>query len=199
MQYPVVIENLIERLSQLPGIGKRGAERIIFWMLDQDTEIVSSLSEAIMDLKQKLRFCPYTNNLTEHEICPLYSNPTRDRRCLCIVESPKDLIAFEKTGSYKGLYYVLLNTISPSDGRGPDSFSLEKLYKMLRENQIEEVIIATDADTEGEMTAHYLTEMLKNKQVRNISRIGVGLPAGGSVEFADISTLSLSLSSRKIL
>jgi len=196
MAYPIIIEQLIERLTRLPGIGRRGAERIVFWMLDQSEEDVAALATNIVHIKRKLRFCPYTNNLTQDDVCPIYQNDQRDRKIVCIVESPKDLLAIEKTGSYKGLYYVLLSTISPSEGRGPEDLNISKLNALLENNPIEEVVLATDADAEGEMTALHLSKVLKNKGIK-VSRIGVGLPAGGSVEFADMSTLSMSLNARK--
>lgn len=196
IMYPQLIEQLIERLVKLPGIGRRGAERIVFWMLDQSKSDVLSFSKSITDLKEGLRFCPVSNNLTQEDVCPITKDQSRDRTTICIVESPKDVIAIEKMGTYRGQYFVLLSTISPSDGRGPDDLNLGKLFNRIRSEGIREVVVATDADAEGEMTALHLSKVLKPLGVR-ICRIGVGLPMGGSVEFADLSTLSMSFNARR--
>jgi recombination protein RecR len=196
MSYPKVIENLIEQLMRLPGIGRRSAERIVFCLLDRDDEDSRRLSGAISELKEKLRFCKLCNNFAELEVCPICMDVTRDSQTICVVESPKDAIAIEKTGSFKGQYYVLLGVISPSDGQGPDDLNTAKLLHKVRTENIQEVVIATDADMEGELTALHLIKLLRPLGVR-ISRIGVGIPAGGSVEFADLSTLTMSFKSRR--
>jgi len=198
MNYPRVTENLIEQLMKLPGIGRRSAERIVFWLLNNQAEESQKLSSGIMELKEKLRFCKLCNNFTEAEVCPICMDPGRDSGIICVVENPKDAIAIEKTGHFKGQYYVLLGTISPADGQGPDDLNLEKLIHKIRTETIREVVIATDADMEGELTALHIIKTLRPLDVK-VSRIGIGIPAGGSVEFADISTLTMSLRSRKSL
>ena len=196
MPYPRVIENLIEQLMKLPGIGRRSAERIVFRLLNNDVEESKKLSDAIIELKEKLRFCKLCNNFTELEVCPICMDATRDPKIVCVVENPKDAIAIEKTGTFKGLYYVLLGVISPSEGQGPDDLNIAKLIQKVRSENIHEVVLATDADMEGELTALHLIKMLRPLGVK-VSRIGIGIPAGGSVEFADLSTLTMSFKSRR--
>ena len=194
--YPKLIENLIERLTKLPGIGRRSAERIVYWMLAQDARDVKALADSIQKLKEGLRFCKQCNHLSEQELCLVCADSNRDRKMICIVESPKDLLAIERTGSYRGIYYVLLGNISPSEGRGPDDLKLPKLIARIKDEGIAEIVIATDPDAEGEMTAIYLARELKNLGAR-ISRIGLGIPVGSAVEYADISTLAMSMNSRR--
>lgn len=198
MSYPRVIENLIEQLTRLPGVGRRSAERMVFFLLNAPMEVSERFSGAILDLKSKLRFCRICNNFTEGEICPICADPARDSHVICVVESPKDAISIEKTGSFKGQYFVLLGAISPSEGRGPDDVDLNKLFRRLEDPSqgVREVVIATDADMEGELTALHLIRVLQPFGVK-ISRIGIGLPSGGSVEFADMSTLTMSMNARR--
>lgn len=198
MSYPRVIENLIEQLTRLPGVGRRSAERMVFHLLNHPAEISERFAECILDLRAKLRFCRICNNFTESDICPICADTTRDNTVICVVENPKDAIAIEKTGHYKGQYFVLLGAISPSEGRGPDDVDLNKLIRRVVEDNsaIKEVVLATDADMEGELTALHIIKALQPYGVK-ISRIGIGIPAGGSVEFADISTLTMSLNARR--
>ncbi|MBF0511797.1 MAG: recombination protein RecR [Candidatus Omnitrophica bacterium] len=194
--YPKLIEILIERLTKLPGIGRRSAERIVYWMLAHDAQEVKALAESIMNLKEGLRFCKQCNHLSEEELCLVCLDSQRDRKTICVVESSKDLLAIERTGSYRGIYYVLLGNISPSEGRGPDDLNTSKLISRIQDEGMTEVVIATDPDAEGEMTALYLAKELKNLGVQ-ISRIGLGLPVGSAVEYVDISTLAMSMNSRR--
>ena len=196
--YPKLIENLIERLTKLPGIGRRSAERIVYWMLAQESQDVKALADSIQQLKEGLRFCKQCNHLSEQELCLVCADSNRDRKVICIVESPKDLLAIERTGSYRGIYYVLLGNMSPSEGRGPDDLNLSKLVTRIKDEGIAEIVIATDPDAEGEMTALYLAKELKNLGVR-ISRIGLGIPVGSAVEYVDISTLAMSMNSRRLV
>ncbi|MBI4309700.1 MAG: recombination protein RecR [Candidatus Omnitrophica bacterium] len=196
--YPKLIENLLEQLSKLPGIGRRSAERMVFWLLSQDAAQVNALGQSIIKLKDGLRFCAQCNHLTETQLCLVCADPGRDRTMICVVETPKDLLAIERTGSYRGLYYVLLGNISPADGRGPDDLNIHKLMGRVKDEGIVEVVIATDPDAEGEMTALYLGKQLKPTGVR-VSRIGLGLPVGSAVEYVDISTLTMSLNSRRVV
>lgn len=196
MDYPRLIENLIERLTKLPGVGRRSAERMVFWLLDHSEQEAQELSESIVDLKNGLRFCQRCNNLTESEVCRICNDDTRDRTIVCVVADPKDLLAIERSGSYKGLYHVLLGTISPSIGRGPDDIKSRQLINRVQTGNIKEVVIATDPDNDGEMTALYLAKELKPLNVK-ISRIGLGIPVGSSLEYADMSTLSMSLNARR--
>jgi len=196
MGYPILIENLIQRLSKLPGVGRRSAERMAFWLLNHPKEDAIALAESITELKEKLMFCKVCNNLSDTEICMVCNDPSRDQKTICVVENPKDLLAIEQSGAYNGLYHVLLGTISPTEGRGPESIKIHQLVNRIGPEEIREVVIATDPDNEGEMTALYITKQLKDTGVK-ISRIGLGIPMGSAVEYADISTLSMSLRARR--
>lgn len=196
--YPKLIENLIEQLSRLPGVGRRSAERMVFWLMGQDTAKVKALAESLIALKEGLRFCKQCNHLTENDLCRVCEDSNRDRTMICVVESPKDLLAIEKTGSFQGLYHVLLGNISPADGRGPEDLHTAKLFNRIKEGGIVEVVIATDPDAEGEMTSLYLSKLLKPLGVK-VSRIGLGLPVGSAVEYVDLSTLTMSLNSRRVV
>lgn len=196
MAYPKLIENLMERLVKLPGVGRRSAERMAFWILNHSREEAQELAESIIKLKDGLQFCRLCNNLSDTEICLICSDMNRDEATVCVVEDPKDVLAIERTGSYRGHYHVLLGAIAPAEGRGPEDLRIPQLLNRISLNQIKEVVIATDADNEGEITALYLTKQLKPTGVK-ISRIGLGLPVGSSLEFADISTLSMSLKARR--
>ena len=196
--YPRPIENLLERLTKLPGIGRRSAERIIFWLLSEPSENVHALANGMVQLKEGMRFCKACNNLSEQELCLVCTDSNRDRRTVCVVESPKDLLAIERTGSYRGLYFVLLGNISPAEGRGPDDLHINKLISRIKAEGIAEVVLATDPDAEGEMTALYLSRELKPLGVK-VSRIGLGIPMGSAVEYVDMSTLTMSLNSRRVV
>jgi len=196
MAYPKLIEKLIERLSKLPGIGRRSAERIAFWLLSHSMEESNALAKSIVELKERLMFCRICNNLSDTEICLVCSDTTRDDKTICVVENPKDLLAIERSGSFKGHYHVLLGTISPADGCGPEDLKISQLINRVKMQNIQEVVIATDPDNEGEMTALYLIKELKPLGVK-ISRISVGIPLGSSLEFADMSTLGMSLTTRR--
>jgi recombination protein RecR len=196
MSYPKIIENLIEKLIKLPGIGRRSAERMVFWFLNHSKEEAEALAQDIVKLKEGLMFCRLCNNLSETEICMICSDAARDDKTICVVEDPKDLLAIERSGSYKGHYHVLMGTIAPAEGRGPEQLKIQHLLNRISSQDIQEVVIATDPDNEGEMTALYLIKQLKPLGVK-VSRIGLGIPVGSSLEYADISTLSMSLASRK--
>ena len=196
--YPKLIETLIERLTKLPGIGRRSAERIVYWMLAQDAVNVKALADSIQQLKEGLRFCKQCNHLSEQELCLVCADPNRDRKIICVVESPKDLLAIERTGAYRGVYYVLLGNISPAEGRGPDDLNIAKLITRIKDEDIAEIVIATDPDAEGEMTALYLSKELKTLG-RRVSRIGLGIPVGSAVEYVDMSTLTMSMNSRRVV
>lgn len=180
----------------LPGVGRRSAERIVFWMLNHPQEEVEELAQCILKLKKGLCFCQHCNSLSEAPVCSICSDPHRDKETICVVEEPKDLLAIERTGSYRGLYHVLLGTISPTEGRGPEDIKVQQLINRLSLEKIKEVVIATDPDNDGEMTALYLIKQLKPLGLR-LSRIGLGIPMGSSVEYSDISTLAMSLASRR--
>ena len=194
--YPKLLETLIEDLSKLPGIGRRSAERIAYWVLNNPSEEAYSLAQNIVNLKNELRFCRQCNNLSDNELCRICSDDRREKKMICVVEDPKDVISIERSGSYKGSYHVLLGAISPGEGRGPDDIKIQQLLNRVQLERIEEVILATDPDNDGEMTALYLVKVLKPLHVK-ISRIGMGLPMGSTVEFADMSTLGVALNARR--
>lgn len=196
MMYPKLIENLIFHFSKLPGVGRRSAERMAFWFLDHTPEEAEELARSVVALKRGLRFCQQCNHLTDQDLCTVCNDQSRDKHMICVVEDPKDVIAFEKSGAFKGLYHVLLGTISPADGRGPEDLKINHLFERIHTEGIKEILIATDPDNDGEMTALYLINHLKGSGVL-VSRIGLGLPMGSSVEFADISTLSMAIASRR--
>jgi recombination protein RecR len=196
MAYPKLIENLIANFSKLPGVGRRSAERMVFWVLNHPREEAEAIAQSILNLKDGLHSCRLCNNLSDTEICLVCSDTSRDEGLVCVVENPKDVLAIERTGSFNGHYHVLLGSISPADGRGPEELKIRHLLSRVSSKNIKEVVIATDADNEGEMTALYLTKQLKPLGVK-VSRIGLGIPVGSSLEFADISTLSVSLHARR--
>ena len=194
--YTHSMEKLIESLIKLPGIGRRSAERIVSHILGAGKEEVATLVEAIRRTKENVRFCRICNNLSEQEVCRICQDNRRQKDVVCIVEKPTDVSALEKAGNYGGVYHVLLGSISPLEGKGPGDLKIDSLMMRLKQNSIKEVIIATDADTEGETTALYLTKLIKPFSVK-LTRIGLGLPMGSNLEYADPSTLSKSLESRR--
>ena len=196
--YTESVEKLIERLIKFPGVGRRSAERIVAYILGAPKEEIKSLSEAISNVKENIRFCRICNNLSESELCKICQDERRQKDIICIVEKPTDVTAIEKTGDFHGLYHVLLGSISPLEGKGPSDLKIEGLLERIKQDGVKEVIIATDADTEGEITAIYLTKLIKPLGV-NLSRIGLGLPVGSNLEYADSTTLSKSLESRRAI
>ena len=196
--YTDSIEKLIDSLIRLPGIGRRSAERIVNYILGVSKEEVKVLSEAISKVKESVRFCSICNNLSEEEICKICQDSRRQKDIVCIVEKPSDVTAIEKTGSFHGVYHVLLGSISPLEGKGPSDLKIDGLLNRIKENKIKEVIIATDADTEGETTAIYLTKLIKPLGP-NLTRIGLGIPVGSNLEYADSTTLSKALESRRAI
>lgn len=194
--YTDSIEKLIDCLIKLPGIGRRSAERIVSYILGVSKDESILLSEAITKVKENVRFCKLCHNLSEEEFCKICRDQRRNRDTVCIVEKPTDVTAIEKAGGFQGVYHVLLGSISPLEGKGPQDLKIDSLIQRIKQNNIKEVIIATDADTEGETTALYLTKIIKPLGV-HLTRIGLGLPMGSNVEYADSTTLSKALESRR--
>lgn len=196
--YTESIEKLIGALNRLPGIGRRSSERIIGYILDASVDEIKNLSESISKVKNSVRFCRICNNLSESELCRICEDNRRQKDIICIVEKPSDVTAIEKAGNFSGVYHVLMGSISPLEGRGPADLKIDNLLHRIKENNIKEIIIATDADTEGETTAIYLTKLIKPLGV-GLSRIGLGLPVGSNLEYADSTTLSKALESRRAI
>ncbi len=191
-----LIEKLIEQLTRFPGIGRRSAERMVNYLLSLSRQDFSLLIEAMEKVKENIRQCRLCNNLSDKEFCSICSDPSRNKEVICVVENPKDVEVIEKSGIFKGVYHVLMGAISPIEGKGPQDLKIDNLISRLKNNAAKEVIIATDADTEGELTALYLIKALKPSGVK-ITRIGLGLPVGGNLEYSDPTTLSHALTARK--
>ncbi len=190
-----IIENLIEELTKLPGIGRKTAQRLAFYILSMPDEEAKSIGRAIIEVKEKARFCRECFNITDSELCEICSDPSRDRRKLCVVEEPSNISVIERTGVFKGLYHVLLGNISPLDGGNTDNVKLKELLERVSQG-VDEVIIATNPNTRGELTAQYIRELLKPYPVK-VTRIAYGLPMGSDIEFADEVTLGKALEGRR--
>lgn len=186
---------LIKELSKLPGIGPKSAERIVFHILKTDAGYASNLANLLIRVKKHSFFCQECNHLTDKEICWVCRDPGRDTRTLCVVEECKDVILLEKTGTYHGLYHVLLGALSPLDGIGPRELRLSNLQERIETRKIEEVILATNSNTEGEATALFLVKKLKPLGIR-VSRLAKGIPVGSHLEYADQATIEQALEHR---
>lgn len=190
-----VIEKLTEHLTRLPGIGRKSAQRLAFFILAMPADEARGIAEAIINVKDNARFCAQCFNISEGERCHICSDPSREQNRICVVEEPSNVVVLERGHFYRGLYHVLLGSLSPIDGVMPDKLKIEELLHRVQSGGIEEVIIATNPNTRGEMTAQYLREILEPTGV-NVSRIAYGLPMGGDIEFADEVTLRKSLEGR---
>lgn len=190
-----VIEHLLRELTRLPGIGRKTAQRLAFFIMAMPDEEALSIANAIKALKEKARFCSQCFNITEEDTCSICRNPRRERTRICVVEEPSDVIVLENTHAFSGLYHVLLGALSPIDGITPDRLRIRELEERVRKGNISEVIIATNPNTKGETTAQYIAQLLRPLGVR-ITRIAYGLPIGGDIEFADEVTLSKALERR---
>ncbi len=192
------LERMIENLAKLPGLGKKSASRIAYFLIRADASYVNSLSKDLQELKDKMKPCPVCGNYTEEIPCRICSDSHRDRRTLCVVEEPKDLVSIEMTHQYHGLYHVLMGAISPIDGIGPDNLRIDSLFKRVREEGFQEVILATNPTVEGDTTAVYLSGLLKELGV-SVTRLALGLPVGGDLEYADRLTLARALEGRRAI
>jgi len=193
-----VVENLIDELTRLPGIGRKSAQRLAFFIMGMPEQEALSIANAIKELKEKARFCRQCFSITEDELCHICNDPKRDHGKICVVEEPSNLIVIEKTGIYRGLYHVLLGALSPIDDITPENLKIKELVERVKKGNIFEVIIATNPNTKGETTAQFISEQLKPLGVK-ITRIAYGLPIGGDIEFADEVTLSKALEGRREL
>ena len=196
--YEGIVQDLIDELGRLPGVGPKGAQRIAFHVLAADPADVKRLAHALIEVKEKVRFCTICGNVTEEEQCRICRDPRRDPSILCVVEEPKDVVAIEKTREFRGRYHVLGGAISPIDGIGPDDLRIRELVARLADGSIAEVILATDPNLEGEATATYLARMLVPLGVA-VSRLASGLPVGGDLEYADEVTLGRAFEGRRRL
>ena len=194
--YEGIIQDLIDELGRLPGVGPKSAQRIAFHIIQSDRVDVTRLAEVLKTVKERVKFCLICGNISEEELCKICRDPRRDETSICVVEESKDVVAIEKTREFKGSYHVLGGAISPIDGVGPENLRIKELMTRLAETTISEVIIATDPNLEGEATATYLTRLIKPLGVK-VSRLASGLPVGGDLEYADEITLGRAFEGRR--
>ena len=189
------LEKLVEEFSKLPGIGKKTAQRMAFYVLKSRKEDAEALAQALLDVKEKVNYCSVCFNITEEDPCSTCKDQKRERSVICVVEEANDVLALEKTNQYKGLFHVLGGVLSPLDGIGPDDLKIKELLSRLKGKQVKEVILATNPNTEGEATAIYIAKLIKPLTAK-VTRIARGLPAGGDLEYADQVTLANALEGR---
>jgi recombination protein RecR len=194
--YEGIIQDLIDELGRLPGVGPKSAQRIAFHIIQSDRVDVTRLAEVLKTVKERVKFCSICGNISEELQCKICRDPRRDNTAICVVEESKDVLAIEKTREFKGKYHVLGGAISPIDGIGPENLRIKELMSRLAETQISEVIIATDPNLEGEATATYLTRLIKPLGIK-VSRLASGLPVGGDLEYADEVTLGRAFEGRR--
>ena len=195
--YPQSLKDLIESFKLLPGIGEKTAERLAFFLVNEDEEKTNFFANSIINAKEKIHTCSVCNNLTDQDVCDICSNSLRDSSTLCVVEDPKSIFLFEKIGTFNGKYHVLDGLISPLDGIDPDDIGIEKLVKRVREEKFKEVIIAVKPSIEGETTALYIKKILEGIKDIKVTRIASGIPMGTDIEYIDSMTLERALSDRK--
>ena len=195
MKYPTTISNLIECFKKLPGIGEKTAERLALSILDMDNSIVDLFSTSLTDVKTKIKRCNICNHLSENEICEICKNKDKNNKILCIVEEPKNVILFEKLNIFDGYYHVLDGLISPIDGINPEDINIENLINRVKENKIEEIILALKPSIEGETTSLYISKLLEKEKVK-ITKIAYGIPMGADMDYVDSLTLELALENR---
>jgi recombination protein RecR len=196
--YEGIVQELIDEFGRLPGIGPKSAQRIAFHILQTETYDTTRLSELLVDVRTKVRFCEVCGNVTEEERCSICRDPRRSPATICVVEEAKDVQAIERTREFRGLYHVLGGAISPIDGVGPDDLRIRQLVQRLADDTVQEVIIATDPNLEGEATATYLSRMLAPFGLR-VTRLASGLPVGGDLEYADEVTLGRAFEGRRLV
>lgn len=196
--YEGAVQDLIDELGRLPGIGPKGAQRIAFHLLQADPADVQRLAEALIQVKEKVRYCERCFNVAQDTLCRVCADPRRDPSAICVVEEPKDVVAIERTREFTGTYHVLGGAISPIDGVGPGDLRFAELMTRLADGAVTEVIIATDPNLEGEATAAYLSRFLKGMELR-VTRLASGLPVGGDLEYADEVTLGRAFEGRTMI
>ena len=196
--YDGIVQELIDELGRLPGIGPKSAQRIAFYILQTETFDVSRLAQVLLDVREKVKFCEICGNVGEESRCGVCRDPRRDPTQICVVEEAKDVVALERTREFRGLYHVLGGSISPIEGVGPDDLRIRQLLTRLNDDTVTEVIIATDPNVDGEATAIYLSRLLQPLNV-TVTRLAFGLPVGGDLEYADEVTLGRAFSGRRSL
>lgn len=196
--YEGVVQDLIDELGRLPGVGPKSAQRIAFHLLAADPADVRRLADALIEVKEKVRFCGTCGNVAQEEKCRICADPRRDPHVLCVVEEPKDVVAIERTREFRGRYHVLGGAISPIEGIGPDDLRVRELMTRLADGAVTELILATDPNLEGEATATYLARLIKPMGLR-VTRLASGLPVGGDLEYADEVTLGRAFEGRRLL
>ncbi|MEY2695691.1 MAG: recombination protein RecR [Actinomycetota bacterium] len=194
--YDGIVQELIDELGRLPGVGPKSAQRIAFHLIESDLESVIKLSDVLREVKQKVRFCEICGNVSENQKCGICSDPKRDLSVICVVEESKDINAIERTREFRGSYHVLGGAISPIAGVGPDQLRIKDLMKRLADPSIKEVILATNPNLEGEATATYLTRLLGAMEI-SVTKLASGLPVGGDLEYADDMTLGRAFEGRR--
>jgi recombination protein RecR len=196
--YEGIVQDLIDELGRLPGIGPKSAQRIAFHILQTENFDVKNLAEILMTVRDKVRFCAICGNVSEQETCTICRDPRRDQALICVVEEAKDVVAIERTREFRGLYHVLGGAISPIDGVGPDDLRIRQLMTRLADGQVQEIIIATDPNLEGEATATYLSRLLHTLEIK-VTRLASGLPVGGDLEYADEVSLGRAFEGRRVV
>ena len=196
MKNPPALEQLIDSLRCLPGVGPKSAQRMAYYILQRDRKGASGLAIALDNALQVVDHCKLCNTFSEQPICPLCAEDSRDKSLLCVVEMPTDLLMLENTRAYTGLYFVLMGRLSPLDGIGPKEIHLDKLIKRAQDGNVQEVILATNYTVEGDATAHYISELLRTRGIIN-SRIARGMPMGGEIEYVDSGTLAQAMMERR--
>ncbi|MGB7604690.1 MAG: recombination mediator RecR [Lutisporaceae bacterium] len=194
--YVAPIAKLIEELSKLPGVGSKTAQRLAFHLLDMPYNEVEQLARSMINAKKNIKYCNVCYNMTDTDVCSICSNSKRDNRTICVVEDAKDVVAMERTKEFKGLYHVLHGAISPMEGIGPENIRVKELLMRLREQDVNEIIMATNPNIEGEATAMYISRLLKPLGIK-VTRIAHGIPVGGDLEYADEVTLMKALEGRR--
>jgi len=195
MNYPEALQKLILALGKLPGVGPKTAQRLAFHLLNAPAAEAEDLAAAILAARRETHYCSVCGNLTDRDPCFLCTEPERDHSVICVVEEARDIVALEKTRQYRGLYHVLQGALSPVDGIGPDQLRIKELLRRLQGGEVKEVVLATNADTEGEATALYLARLLKPMALK-VTRLAYGLPVGSDLEYADEITLARAFSGR---
>ena len=191
----VSLNELINQFSRLPGIGKKTAQRLAFSILEQPPERAKAFAEALVNAREKIHFCKVCQNLTDLDVCPICSNENRDKSVICVVEDPKDVMAFERTREFSGVYHVLHGVISPLDNVSPDDLKIKELMSRLASGEVKEIIMATNPTVEGEATASYISRLIKPMGIK-VTRLAYGVPVGADLQYADEYTLARALEGR---